>query len=271
MLGMYPSTIVLNHITPKLETDMQSILDGELSQEALFQRLLKAVGKEDKILEESHALRDAGPAFSTVFQKWTERSQQPTHIIWKDSGRLTTAFREKPDRIVQFIKKYPSVRFLLPLRNPVDVIRSNMEKTDYLKAYNFEGGYLKFVEWYLDLVEWFMTHQEQDPVHFHHLFEPTDKTLPRLLQWLQLPPRDDTAEYISDVLTHFKVRPAKYGFQMRGSGIYSYLKFRLRVILGAMHEDKLTHTPFFKICVKLLDAVLSRRTEMCALSDRTDP
>lgn len=253
VLSMHPSVVSVNHITPELEACVPDIVDAKVEYPNLVQLLLDAVGEETKPLEDSHALRHADDAFRDTYFQWQSRKLDPTHILWKDSGRLTAAFWKRKQQgkasLRLFVEAYPQVKFVMPLRNPVDMVRSNMEKSSYLKAYQLPSdGYICFIDWYLEILQWFLRWKDREPSRFQHLMTPSQ----RLLDWLELPPVED---YLPALEDSFQIRPPEYGFRWARSGIRSYLKHRMRIVLHHYLETDPECT-FYQAGLELLRQVL---------------
>ena len=224
VFASHPQAIVLNHSTPQLDEQVSSIVESKYDYSEVLQCLLAAVGQEYKTIENSHALRidTADPKLRSLYCKWSPLQQSPSHIIWKDSGRLTKEFRVRPGSLQKFILAYPQIQFLFPLRNPLDVVISNVDKDLYLDAYDYSGtGYYEFADWYIDVFNWFLEWRRQEPRRFSHLATPTQKTLSQTLGWLGLPVFID---WIRDTVEAFDVKETNYS----NPKLASYLKQNLK-------------------------------------------
>lgn len=267
ILGLHPKLLVLNHITPEVEAAVADIVEAKLAYSDLVSLLLNSIGREEKPLEKSHALRDS-EELKQVYYKWREVQTDVSHILWKDSGRLTKEFRSRPGQLKKFVEAYPNVQFLLPLRNPVDVVRSNMEKTTYLQAYDVPiSGYIDFIHWYLDVLQWFMRWVQRDKSRFQYLqtepFQTDRGTWQRLMNWLGLPSHDTL---LQDMQQSLQVRPAVYGFHMQGDAIRSYLKFRLRLLLHHLGSEHATFPMFLDLLRQVVDS--PKQTQASLESER---
>jgi len=93
-------------------------------------------------------------------------------IVWKDSLRISNLIREKNIDLDRLFSKNKRIRFLLPVRNPLDCTISNC-KTGHVKEFKgissiSVGAVLEEI---LKEFHWFLRLEHEYPHKFFHFFE----------------------------------------------------------------------------------------------------
>src|SRR6185503_1200043 len=129
-------------------------------------------------------------------------------LFWKESLRTSTIIRERRVDLGAIFETEPRLRFLLPIRNPIDCALSNL-KTGHVGRFpglSRSTPTPQVVQAILDEIFWFASLRRQYPDRFHYFFEyaisPT--MLADLARFLRLPP-DET--WIANALAAMKINP----------------------------------------------------------------
>ncbi|WP_141693805.1 sulfotransferase [Methyloligella halotolerans] len=132
ILATHPQCLVLNHAASWMLEDrrLDFFWKGDLEQ------FLKAAvdhsfgGERGKVggdIRLSHAFDDA--AMRSLYERFNGDAVLTPNIrtlYWKDSMRVTNHMERLGIGPAEFTARYPQVRFLLPIRRPLDCARSNL-------------------------------------------------------------------------------------------------------------------------------------------------
>jgi len=94
-------------------------------------------------------------------------------LFWKESLRTSNLIREKNINISNILEKDDRLRFLLPIRNPLDCALSNL-KTGHVELFqglNRDSSILEVIRAVLDEIHWVATLKEKHPNRFFYYFE----------------------------------------------------------------------------------------------------
>jgi hypothetical protein len=143
-----------------------------------------------------------------------------TCLFWKESLRTSNAIRDRQVDLADYFAHDTRLRFLLPIRNPMDCAVSNL-KTDH--KYLFRGlpenpTTADMTRAILDEIFWFAGLQREFPDRFFHFFEHqiSRELLVELADFLQLS-RDET--WIQNALATLEI---KSGYDHDESLVDSY-------------------------------------------------
>jgi hypothetical protein len=125
-------------------------------------------------------------------------------LFWKESLRTANLIRDKGIDLRKILSTDGRLRFLLPIRNPLDCAVSNL-KTGHVEMLNGvdAGSPLpEVVEAILDEIQWFASLQEDFPDRFFYFLEHSisREMLVRLAEFLDLAPDDDWVSNAPDVM-----------------------------------------------------------------------
>jgi hypothetical protein len=201
LLFLHPRCQVLNHGGLRIFGDPRIDWIAHYDR-ATFERFLRyavlisATGKRGdhggSILH-SHAF-DARHRTRTIFERsgLGRVKTQIESLFWKESLRTSMHLRAHRVDLADLLAKEPRLRFLLPIRNPMDCARSNLA-TGHAHLYHGRAENLA-VEEILDLIleeiSWFKKAERTAPERFFHFFEYElgRETLSRLARFLRLTP-----------------------------------------------------------------------------------
>jgi hypothetical protein len=122
-------------------------------------------------------------------------------VYWKSAVQLTALLREQGLDLARTAEANPKVRFLMPMRNPVDCAKSNLRLGHYRHFPEVADRPIEeVVDFFVGLIGWFLDLRKRHPKNFF-CYVQTDfgrQTLVDLAGFLGLPV-DET--WISDCLT----------------------------------------------------------------------
>jgi hypothetical protein len=117
-------------------------------------------------------------------------------LVWKDSHLVTNFLRSARIDVPRLLERNDKIRFLLPIRNPIDCAISNLQN-EHIKFFPPSYGLSpaspveRVVDAVLDEIAWFLKLRENSgrPENFSFYFEHTmgRDALERLLGFLRLP------------------------------------------------------------------------------------
>ena len=203
-LYLHPNCQVLNHAGKRIYGNTQVDFLQDYSPEKLDRFLQFAVQISTTGSEATWAVRSRARTRSIHRYKTKEifagagvevRKERIKSLFWKESLRTSTIIRERRVDLGGIFETDPRLRFLLPIRNPIDCALSNL-KTGHVKRFpglSRSTPTPQVVQAILDEIFWFASLKRQYPDRFHYFFEyaisPT--MLADLAQFLRLPP-DET-------------------------------------------------------------------------------
>jgi hypothetical protein len=140
ILSLHPHCQVLNHAGPRLLHARQDFL-GRYSDRRLDRFCEAALSVSTRgqrggyggSIRYSHAFdrEDLQRLYDTRFGDQMMKDDVRC-LIWKESQFVTNRIRESEPKIGHLLDRAPRLRFLMPVRNPLDCARSNM-RTDQAK------------------------------------------------------------------------------------------------------------------------------------------
>jgi hypothetical protein len=154
-------------------------------------------------------------------------------LVWKESVEVTDLIRADSDRIFQLIDNEPRLRYLMPVRNPIDCAQSNVRTGN---AHSLSGVDPTDVASVLDrIVEafgWFGTLMQQYPERFFMFYQNDDPTsiCDGLIRTLEL---DDDPQWREAFVTAFDVQGTEYE---PSSEIYASFDESVRRHLGDLPD-----------------------------------
>ena len=113
-----------------------------------------------------------------------------TSLFWKESQRTSNIFMKQRDSLELILESNPKVKFLLPIRNPMDCARSNL-KTGHVRLFkdlSSNPSLPDVIDSILVIFEWFRNLQSIHPDRFYCFFAHSfgRETLEGLTRFLML-------------------------------------------------------------------------------------
>ena len=216
-LFLHPNCQVLNHAGKRIYGNRQIDFLQGFSKEKLDRFLQFAIqisttghrGDTGGSITHSHAFDPRYQTRDLLEKAGVEtRKQNIKSLFWKESLRTSNIIRERSVDLGAIFRKDGRLRFLLPIRNPMDCAVSNL-KTGHVTRFpglSKSSPTRDVVQAILDEVFWFAGLQKQFPDRFHHFFEHeiSAPMLVALARFLQLDP-DET--WITNALAAMKINP----------------------------------------------------------------
>jgi hypothetical protein len=131
-------------------------------------------------------------------------------LVWKDSGDVTKRIREEPDRIFELINGEPRLRYLLPVRHPLDCAQSNV-RTGH--AQGIDGvdpnDVAAVLDRIIEAIGWFGTLMQSYPDRFFMFFQNDELSdiANGLVKTLEL---SDDPQWRDAMVDAFEVQGTKY-------------------------------------------------------------
>jgi hypothetical protein len=152
----------------------------------------------------SHEMKDAFKDAGGETLKKTIRC-----LFWKESLRTSNRIRRKRIDLGKIFEQDSRLRFLLPVRNPLDCARSNI-KSGHVKIFeglNKKSTEVQVLEAILDEFVWFAGLQSRYPDRFFYFFqhEMSREMLLGLAAFLKIDPLED---WLDTAVTAMKLKPS---------------------------------------------------------------
>jgi hypothetical protein len=217
-LFLHPDCQVLNHGGARVYGNRQIDFLSDYSGEKFKQFTQFAIristkgyrGDRGGSITYSHAF-DSQYKTKEVFQK-TGTGLVKNHIrclFWKESHRTSNVIHDKHVDLGNIFKKNDKLRFLLPIRNPMDCAMSNVNtgRVSLFKGMNKNTPVGDVTRAVLDEIVWIAGLKELNPDRFFYYFEHdiSKKMLVDLATFLKLDPNET---WLSDALAIMKTKPS---------------------------------------------------------------
>lgn len=128
-------------------------------------------------------------------------------LVWKESLRITNILRSGKTDLDLVMKEIPRIRFILPVRNPLDTASSNIKtgKTAIFRGLERNAALEGTVTAVLKELRWFMDLSGRWEGRFFHYFQHSWNrgTLNELAAFLELPADE---RWIQDAISVFRVK-----------------------------------------------------------------
>jgi hypothetical protein len=214
-LALHPDVQVLNHAAELLwrRPDIDFFCRPEQS---VYRQFLTAA--VDASADGQRGLHGGSILHSHAFDDWSVRllyqrrygdqriKAKPKCLVWKDSMLIQRRLSGEEGLLPHVIANLPDVRFVLPVRRPVDCAASNMATG--LVSYLMNGrpaGIAEAIDVVLQAIVWVLIQRDRWPDRFFvfaESFESVDLA-PGLARYLNLP---DDARWRADFQAIFRVR-----------------------------------------------------------------
>ncbi len=179
VLSLHPECQVLNHAGDRLLTSKRDFLDGYNDQklDSFCSAALEAStggrrGDYGGSILHSHAFEN-----EELRRLYDERygdstmKPSPTCLVWKESQLVTDRVRSTASKISELVASAPRLRFLLPVRQPLDCAMSNLRTGHALRIEGAETNRTSVLEKILETTAWFALLQRQYPDRFFMFYQ----------------------------------------------------------------------------------------------------
>jgi len=202
-LFLHPNCQVLNHAGNRIYGNRHVDFLSDYSEKRLnhfIQFAIKISGKGrggyvGGSITYSHAF-DSRHEMKNEFTKTglELKKKQIKCLFWKESLLTSNLIREKHVDLCGIFEKDDRLRFLLPIRNPLDCAISNL-KTGHVNQFrglNRDSSIFEVMQAVLDEIHWFATQKENFPSRFFYYFEHSisREMLVNLAAFLKLDPNE---------------------------------------------------------------------------------
>lgn len=216
-LFLHPNCQVLNHAGGRIfgndEVDfITHYSPARLDRFIQFAIAISAKGERGAVggsITHSHAFThgEMKEAFAKTGAQLTKTRIEA--LFWKESLHTSNLIREKNVDLAAMFAADPRIRFLLPIRNPMDCAISNLKTglVDVFRGLRRDSPVADVTRAVLDEIRWFAELQEKFPTRFFHYLEhEVSRTmLERLANFLQLEP---TETWLHEAASVMKIKPS---------------------------------------------------------------
>jgi hypothetical protein len=217
ILAIHPNCQVLNHAAKRIFGNKKIDFLNDFSKSKLdrftqFALRISAAGHSGPVggsITHSHAFRSNRSILeSRISDTVTKRNDTVECLIWKESLRTSNIIRDRKVNLEKIFNIDRRLKFLLPIRNPLDCAISNL-RTGHVKLFkglNQEASIIEVVKAIIDEILWFAKLEQIFPERFFHYFEYsiTSKLLNDLAKFLLIDPADD---WIKTIISNISINP----------------------------------------------------------------
>jgi hypothetical protein len=216
ILFLHPNCQVLNHAANRIFHDSRTdFFDGYDDEKfdtfvryAIYASGGGGRGMLGGSITHSHAF-DEGHVTRELFESTGSKliKEKIYSLIWKESLRTSNRIRKTGIDLGTIFAKNSRLRFLLPVRNPIDCAVSNI-KSGHAKLFpglDPDAPVEKVVEAILDEFKWVRSWERKHPDRFFIYFEPefAEETLVRLADFLKV---EMNEEWKRNALAAFEIK-----------------------------------------------------------------
>ena len=182
ILSLHPQCQVLNHAAERILTSKRDFLSSYSDDRlrAFCSAAMEAStggrrGDYGGSILYSHAF-ESDELKSLYENRYGQSAMKdsPTCLIWKESQFVTDRIREVPGKIEDLVANAPKLRFLLPVRQPLDCAMSNLRTGHALRIGGAETSRTGVLEKILETTAWFGELQMQYPDRFFMFLQNDD-------------------------------------------------------------------------------------------------
>ncbi len=210
-LFLHPNCQVLNHAGDRIYKNKEINFFSNYNKRKFNHFLQYAIeisstgkrGKYGGSITHAHAF-DEKYDMSKVFQKTKQPLRKKTinSFFWKESLQTSNYIRDNNIDLQQILKDETRLRFLMPIRNPLDCAKSNL-LTGHIHRFKNIGKVPTMrdaIQAVVDEIYWFAQYKEQFPNQFFYYFEYniSHNMLEELASFLQL---DHDEEWLTNAQT----------------------------------------------------------------------
>ena len=198
ILALHPNVQVLNHGKGEVFDGPRNFIRNK--DPAAFTRFIDAAialseagqrGDKGGSIVFSHAF-DHDPVREAYAARFGDALRKPDiqALVWKESLRVSNVLRRHRIDVGALLERLPTLRFLMPVRHPLDVAASNMETGHWEVFRDLPERTLPAVlDAVLDEIAWFFDLAERHPDRFFSYFQDgfDQDTLLALARFLDIP------------------------------------------------------------------------------------
>ena len=239
ILYLHPECQVLNHAGPRVLKDpaLNFLTDYEEDKFRAFCHFGLTMsqggarGSYGGSVLLAHAYADHGPMRRAYLQRFgaTTRKPEVKSLVWKESQRVTHLLRSDAADLEELLARNARLRFLLPIRNPIDCAHS-LARLGMTRVYGeqTQGQVLHVLDMILDDMHWFLEWQVRYPRRFFHFYQNqlNADTLNDLAAFLKL---SQDQRWVGDTLSIYRLRPP-YEYEQ---GVRAHYQQRVEQLFGA--------------------------------------
>lgn len=244
ILFLHPHCQVLNHGGPRVFGNPRVDFVGQYSEERFNEFLRYAVyistsgrrGLFGGSIRHSHAF-DESHSLSQVYSKYfgdTLRKPDIRALFWKEPQITANRMRESGFDLDMVLAQEPRLRFMMPIRNPLDCATSGAitGHCNYLPGIDRQSTFEDVLTAIVDEYAWFIGLKARHPGRFHYFLEndSVSTILAGLLGFMRL---EDPPGWSSAVQSAFEVK-----------GGYNHNRARI-ALLESLVTDRLADFPEF--------------------------
>ncbi|MEX1248252.1 MAG: hypothetical protein WEA61_07180 [Anaerolineales bacterium] len=166
----------------------------------------------------SHAFAEHPEMWRTYRARFGTRllKRSVKSLVWKESEKVGEFIRKNGADLGQLVKNNPRLRFLLPIRNPLDcsLSLSRIGISKFYPQFN-DNDLFPLLKTILEEIKWFVELAEEHSEHFLHYFqdEVDSHIFRRLARFLGLA---EDPRWISDALNVYQLkRPYTYNADLK--------------------------------------------------------
>ena len=203
-LFLHPNCQVLNHAGNRIYGNRHVDFLSDYSEERLnhfIQFAIKISGKGrggyvGGSITYSHAFHSNHEIKNEFAKTGLElKKKQIKCLFWKESLLTSNLIRENHVDLCRIFEKDDRLRFLMPIRNPLDCAISNLKTghVDKFRGLNLDSSIFEVMQAVLDEIHWFAAQKENFPSRFFYYFEHSisREMLVNLATFLKLDPNED--------------------------------------------------------------------------------
>ncbi|MGV6825693.1 MAG: hypothetical protein ACWA5Q_01840 [bacterium] len=216
ILFLHPNCQVLNHGASRILGDDRLDFLDQYSQEKFDNFVRYAIyisagggrGKQGGSILHSHAFDPQHPMGALYRKRYGEALTKPDiqSVFWKESLRTDLHIRDHQIDLGKIFAANPKLRFLLPVRNPIDCALSN-KRTGHLKIFGLqkEASVTEVLDKILDEFQWEQQLKASFPDRFFEYFEHdfTTDVARSLAEFLEIEPLQT---WLEDVVEAFAIQ-----------------------------------------------------------------
>mgnify|MGYP006435516303 CR=1 FL=1 len=243
-MALHPNCRVLNHagsrILGKEKIDFLKENSARTFQNfkrfALYASLGGAKGNFGGSIFHSHAFDNPMIKQKAANQKLLKEGTIKS-LLWKESLLVTNYLRDKNISTDSLIRKIPSIKFLMPIRNPLACAKSNWDKGKYEEYYKNCNTYEDVLKSIVQDYRWYLNQKRLNPDHFLHFYEDSinEETLRKICDFIHIQYYEDWGVFILENMMpskSYQFDQTKKNALMRilESNLKDYPDFKNRII-----------------------------------------
>lgn len=156
-------------------------------------------------IEHSHAF-ESNPELSTLFNKSSSLRGKSSCFVWKESHMVTRRLMDNPENLEKIVENNASIKFLMPVRKPLDCARSNIKtgKSRFFKT-SQTNDLMEVTKSIFEQHLFFLSLQNKYPDRVFFLFEHeiNASSLKEMCAFMEI---DNDEKWISTVLSQHKIK-----------------------------------------------------------------